>query len=299
MNIGMIGLGQMGEPMALNLLKAGHQLLLCDINASAVERVVVAGQGQAQAIATPKEIAEMAPNYIISMLPSSPHVQEVYLGEQGLLMGKLSIATFFIDCSTIDPKVSRLVREAAGHSGLAMVDAPVSGGTGAAKDGTLTFMVGGTDAEFAQVKPILELMGKNIVHCGPSGNGQVAKVANNMLLAVTMIGVSEAMCLGTQLGMDPTVLAGIINTSSGRCWSSDTYNPYPGVNPNAPASRDYQGGFSNQLMLKDVMLATEAAKAVNQPTPLASLAQVVYQTIYNQGLGDLDFSSVIKLFQKN
>jgi len=174
----------------------------------------------------------------------------------------------------------------------------VSGGTGGAEAGTLTFMVGGDEAEFTRYKNIFNAMGKNIVYCGGSGNGQVAKVANNMLLGISMIGTAEAMSLGVSLGMEPKVLAGIINTSSGRCWSSDTYNPFPGVLENVPASRGYTGGFGSDLMLKDLGLAAEAAKLAKQPIPLGSLAQQIYQTFSLQGNGGLDFSAIINLFRK-
>ena len=179
-----------------------------------------------------------------------------------------------------------------------MLDAPVSGGTGGAQAGTLTFMVGGDEAVFNTNKPFFQQMGKNIFYCGGSGNGQVAKVSNNMLLGISMIATAEAMALGVELGMDPKILANIINTSSGRCWSSDTYNPYPGVLENVPASRGYSGGFGTDLMLKDLGLASEAAKTVKQPVMLGGLATQIYQTFSNLGNGHLDFSAVIQMFKK-
>ncbi|WP_076940418.1 3-hydroxyisobutyrate dehydrogenase, partial [Burkholderia pseudomallei] len=178
-----------------------------------------------------------------------------------------------------------------------LVDAPVSGGTGGAAAGTLTFMVGGDDADYARAKPVLAAMGKNIVHCGATGMGQVAKVCNNLVLGITMAGVSEAMALGASLGIDPKVLAGIINTSTGRCWSSDTYNPYPGVIETAPSSRGYTGGFGTDLMLKDLGLANDAAKQARQPVYLGALAQQLYQTMSSRGDGKLDFSAVIRLYR--
>jgi 3-hydroxyisobutyrate dehydrogenase len=229
------------------------------------------------------------------MLPAAPHVKGVYLGEDGLL-AHVAPHVRLIDSSTIDPMSARQVAEAAAARGNSLIDAPVSGGTGGATAGTLTFMVGGDKADFDAALPVLQAMGKNIVHCGPTGNGQVAKVANNMLLAITMIGTAEAMNLGVSLGMDPAVLAGIINTSSGRNWSSDTYNPYPGVMDNVPASRGYTGGFGTDLMLKDLGLATEAAKQARQPVILGGLAQQLYQTFSSQGNGALDFSAIIKLY---
>jgi 3-hydroxyisobutyrate dehydrogenase len=178
--------------------------------------------------------------------------------------------------------------------GHAVLDAPVSGGTGGAEAATLTFMVGGKTEDFAFAQPILAVMGKNIVHCGAAGNGQVAKIANNMLLGISMIGAAEAMSLGVALGMDPKTLAGVINTSSGRCWSTDTYNPYPGVVEQAPASRGYTGGFGTNLMLKDLGLAVEAARHARQPVMLGAAAQQIYQAFSQQGKGHLDFSAIIQ-----
>ena len=232
MHIGFIGLGNMGAPMAHNLLKAGHQLSVFDLNAAAVENLVGAG---ALPVDSPTAIAQGNAELIITMLPAAPHVKSVYLGENGLIASARA-GVMLIDCSTIDPHSAREVAKAAAEHGNPMLDAPVSGGTGGAAAGTLTFMVGGSDADFDRAQPILAAMGKNIVHCGAAGNGQVAKVANNMLLGISMIGVAEAMALGVALGMDAKTLAGVINTSSGRCWSSDTYNPFPGVLDNVPAS---------------------------------------------------------------
>ncbi|MDX9687062.1 3-hydroxyisobutyrate dehydrogenase [Halopseudomonas formosensis] len=292
MKIGFIGLGNMGGPMARNLLKAGHQLTVSDLSQSAVAGLVEAGATAAASIA---ELARSDVEMIITMLPAAPHVKGVYLGEDGLL-AHVAPHVRLIDSSTIDPMSARQVAEAAAARGNSLIDAPVSGGTGGATAGTLTFMVGGDKADFDAALPVLQAMGKNIVHCGPTGNGQVAKVANNMLLAITMIGTAEAMNLGVSLGMDPAVLAGIINTSSGRNWSSDTYNPYPGVMDNVPASRGYTGGFGTDLMLKDLGLATEAAKQARQPVILGGLAQQLYQTFSSQGNGALDFSAIIKLY---
>ena len=293
MHIGFLGLGNMGGPMAHNLLKAGHQLTVFDLSASAVEGLVKAGASAAKDVAS---LAASDAQVVITMLPAAHHVKGVYLGENGLL-SQIDKGVLLIDSSTIDPMSAREVATAAAAQGNPMIDAPVSGGTGGATAGTLTFMVGGDDAAFAKALPVLEVMGKNIVHCGASGNGQVAKVANNMLLAITMIGTAEAMNLGVSLGMDPKTLAGIINTSSGRCWSSDTYNPYPGVMDGVPASRGYSGGFGTDLMLKDLGLASEAAKQTQQPVILGGLAQQLYQTFSSQGHGHLDFSAIIKLYQ--
>ncbi|MCQ2035092.1 3-hydroxyisobutyrate dehydrogenase [Stutzerimonas kunmingensis] len=295
MHIGFIGLGNMGAPMAHNLLKAGHQLSVFDLNAAAVENLVGAG---ALPVDSPTAIAQGNAELIITMLPAAAHVKSVYLGANGLIASSRA-GVMLIDCSTIDPHSAREVAKAAAEHGNPMLDAPVSGGTSGAAAGTLTFMVGGSDADFDRAQPILAAMGKNIVHCGAAGNGQVAKVANNMLLGISMIGVAEAMALGVALGMDAKTLAGVINTSSGRCWSSDTYNPFPGVLDNVPSSRGYSGGFGSDLMLKDLGLATEAAKQVRQPVILGALAQQLYQSFSAQGHGGLDFSAIINQYRKD
>lgn len=295
MHIGFIGLGNMGAPMAHNLLKAGHQLSVFDLNAAAVENLVGAG---ALPVDSPTAVALGNAELIITMLPAAAHVKSVYLGENRLIASSRA-GVMLIDCSTIDPHSAREVAKAAAEHGNPMLDAPVSGGTGGAAAGTLTFMVGGTDADFDRAQPILAAMGKNIVHCGAAGNGQVAKVANNMLLGISMIGVAEAMALGVALGMDAKTLAGVINTSSGRCWSSDTYNPFPGVLDNVPSSRGYSGGFGSDLMLKDLGLATEAAEQVRQPVILGALAQQLYQSFSAQGHGGLDFSAIINQYRKD
>jgi 3-hydroxyisobutyrate dehydrogenase len=294
MHIGFLGLGNMGGPMARNLLKAGHQVSVFDLSAAAVSALVEAG---AQEATSPAAIARSGVDAVITMLPAAAHVRQVYTGEDGLL-ANLPAGVLLIDSSTIDPMTARDVAAAAAKNGNPMVDAPVSGGTVGAAAGTLTFMVGGSAEHFERAKPILGAMGKNIVHCGDAGNGQVAKVANNMLLGISMIGVAEAMALGVSLGMDAKVLAGIINTSSGRCWASEVNNPFPGVLENAPASRGYSGGFGTDLMLKDLGLASEAAKQVRQPVILGALAQQLYQAFSLQGNGGLDFSSIINLYRK-
>ena len=297
MKIGFIGLGNMGSPMVSNLVKAGHDLVVFDLVEAAVKNLLERHPGKVSAITSPKLLASAGLDLIITMLPASQHVKAVYLGENGLLANAPQ-RTAFIDSSTIDPQAAREVASLAAAQGNVMLDAPVSGGTGGAQAGTLTFMVGGDEADFKKFNDIFNQMGKNIVYCGGSGNGQVAKVANNMLLGISMIGTAEAMSLGVSLGMDPKILAGIINTSSGRCWSSDTYNPFPGVLENAPASHGYTGGFGTDLMLKDLGLAAEAAKLAKQPIPLGSLAQQIYQTFSMQGNGALDFSAIIQLFRK-
>jgi 3-hydroxyisobutyrate dehydrogenase len=293
MKIGFIGLGNMGNPMARNLIKAGHGVKVFDVMPALLEKMVAAGgvaTTSAQACAQDVDV-------LITMLPSSPHVRSVYLGDAGVLAG-VAKTTLLIDSSTIDPQTAREVAGEARKLGVSMVDAPVSGGTGGAEAGTLTFMVGATLEEFERAKPVLMAMGKNIFHCGGEGTGQVAKICNNMMLAIEMIATAEGMALATSLGMDAKVFASIVNTSSGRCWSSDTYNPYPGVFDNAPASRGYTGGFGSDLMLKDLTLVTEAAKSVKQPVLLAASAQQLYQMHSVNGNGALDFSSIIKLYKK-
>ncbi|HHX34138.1 MAG TPA: 3-hydroxyisobutyrate dehydrogenase [Gammaproteobacteria bacterium] len=294
MHIGFLGLGNMGGPMASNLLQAGYQLSVFDLSNSAVSELTEKG---AQGCDSIQALVAAAPDVLISMLPAAAHVKGVYLGSDGLIE-QLSKPTYLIDCSTIDPHSAREVAQVAKDAGHWMLDAPVSGGTAGAQAATLTFMVGGATEDLQQVQPILQAMGKNITHCGASGNGQVAKVANNMLLGISMIGVAEAMALGVALGMDAKVLAGIINTSSGRCWSSEINNPYPDVLENTPASRGYSGGFGSDLMLKDLGLATEAARLSKQPVMLGAAAQQLYQAFSLQGNGNLDFSAIIKLYLK-
>ena len=294
MNIGFVGLGNMGGPMARNLIKAGHQLTVFDVSATAINNF------KSDGVRIANTVVELAKStnleLIITMLPAAQHVKSVYLGASGILEN-VAKGVVLVDSSTIDPLTSREVSSLALQQGNPMLDAPVSGGTGGAQAGTLTFMVGGEVSLFEKLKPVLEQMGKNIVHCGGAGNGQVAKVANNMLLGISMIATAEAMNLGVSLGMDPKVLAGVINTSSGRCWSSEVYNPYPGVVEAAPASRGYSGGFGTDLMLKDLGLATEAAKGAKQTVVLGALAQQMYQLFSCQGNGNLDFSAIIKLNQ--
>jgi 3-hydroxyisobutyrate dehydrogenase len=291
--IAFIGLGHMGAPMAHNLLKAGHALVVYDVVRQNVDALKAAG---ATAATSAKHAASQG-ELVITMLPSSPHVKAVYLGPDGVLAGAAP-GVRLVDSSTIDPHTAREVAVKATEHGNPMADAPVSGGTGGAEAGTLTFMVGASTELFEKIKPVLAQMGKNIVHCGASGNGQVAKICNNMLLAISMIGVSEAMNLGVALGIDPKVLAGVINTSSGRCWSSDTYNPFPGVMDNVPAARGYTGGFGTDLMLKDLGLAAEAARQSKQAVILGAMAQQLYQAFSAQGAGGLDFSAIINLYKK-
>jgi 3-hydroxyisobutyrate dehydrogenase len=293
MKIGFIGLGHMGNPMARNLLKHAHTLKVFDVVPELAKKLADIGCEEA---ASPTDCAQGV-DMVITMLPSSPHMRSVYAGADENVFAGAAPGTLLIDCSTIDPHTARDVAFDAMAKKLRMIDAPVSGGTGGAEAGTLTFMVGGEMADFEKAKPILECMGKNIVHCGGIGNGQVAKICNNMMLAIEMIATAEGMSLAAKLGMDPKVFAKIANSSSGRCWSSDTYNPYPGVIDSAPASRGYAGGFGSDLMLKDLTLVTEAAKAARQPVMLGAAAQQLYQMHSSMGNGALDFSSIIKLYK--
>ncbi|MBF8658584.1 3-hydroxyisobutyrate dehydrogenase [Pseudomonas putida] len=293
MRIAFIGLGNMGAPMARNLIKAGHHLALFDLNKEVLAELGALG---GQVSASPREaVAES--DLVITMLPAAAHVRSVYLDDDGVLAG-IRAGTPTVDCSTIDPQTAREVSKAAAAKGVDMGDAPVSGGTGGAAAGTLTFMVGASDALFAALKPVLGHMGRNIVHCGEVGTGQIAKICNNLLLGISMIGVSEAMALGNALGIDTQVLAGIINSSTGRCWSSDTYNPWPGVIDTAPSSRGYTGGFGAELMLKDLGLATEAARQARQPVILGAVAQQLYQAMSLRGEGGKDFSAIIEAYRK-
>ena len=289
--IAFIGLGHMGLPMARNLLNAGHTLSVFDLVASAVNELAAQGARAASSAADAVSSAEV----VISMLPASRHVEGLYLGDAGLLR-VITPGSLVLECSTIAPEAARKVHQAAAARGIALLDAPVSGGTAGAAAGTLTFMVGGDAATLERARPILANMGKNIFHAGPEGAGQVAKVCNNQLLAVHMIGTAEAMALGVANGLDPATLAEIMRQSSGGNWSLEKYNPWPGVMPNAPASKDYRDGFAAELMAKDLGLAQEAAQATASSTPMGALALQLYRLLLKQGQGKLDFSAVQKLF---
>jgi len=293
MNIAFIGLGNMGAPMARNLLKAGHSLNLFDLNQSILAELAALG---GHISTSPREAAQ-GTELVITMLPAAAHVRSVWLGEDGVLAG-IGAGVPAVDCSTIDPQTARDVAAAAAKQGVQMADAPVSGGTGGAQAGTLTLMVGAPQALFDTLHPVLEQMGRNIVHCGDVGTGQVAKICNNLLLGISMVGVSEAMALGAALGIDSEVLAGVINSSTGRCWSSEVYNPWPGIVETAPASRGYTGGFGAELMLKDLGLATEAARQAHQPVVMGAVAQQLYQAMSLRGEGGKDFSAIINSYRK-
>lgn len=290
--IAFIGLGNMGGPMAQNLLNAGHALRVYDLVPDALATAKAAG---ASVAANPADAVSGA-EVVISMLPASRHVEALYLGADGLIAA-IAPGTLVIDCSTIAPASSRKVAEAAQARGLSFLDAPVSGGTAGATAGTLTFIVGGDAEALQRARPLLEKMGKNIFHAGSHGAGQVAKIANNMLLAIHMAGTAEALALGVANGLDPTVLSEIMSKSSGRNWSLEVYNPWPGVQENVPAARGYGGGFGAALMLKDLGLATEASVASGSAIPLGELARNLYQ-LHCQQSAALDFSSIVQLYRK-
>ncbi|CAL8364260.1 unnamed protein product, partial [Arctogadus glacialis] len=245
---------------------------------------------------TPADVAEKA-DRILTMLPSSPNVIEVYTGANGILK-KVKKGTLLIDSSTIDPAVSREMAVAAEKMGAVFMDAPVSGGVGAASLAKLTFMVGGPKEEYQAAEELLTCMGANVVYCGPVGTGQAAKICNNMLLAIGMIGTAETMNLGIRLGLDPKLLAQILNMSSGRCWSSDSYNPVPGVMEGVPSGNNYQGGFGTTLMAKDLGLAQSTATNTKTPVPLGSLAHQIYRVMCARGYANKDFSSVFQFLRE-
>jgi 3-hydroxyisobutyrate dehydrogenase len=292
--IAFIGLGNMGGPMAANLLKAGHTLQVFDLSPDAVAHAVAAGATAASGAST----AVAGADIVISMLPASRHVEGLYLGEDGLL-AHIAPGALVIDCSTIAPASAQKVANAAAARGLAMLDAPVSGGTAGATAGTLTFIVGGDAAVLDRARPVLAAMGKNIFHVGASGAGQVAKLCNNMALGVIMAVTGEALALGVAHGLDPAVLSQMMAVSTSRSWATEVCNPWPGVLENAPATRGYTGGFGNDLMLKDLGLAAEAAMGVGASIPLGELARNLYAMNSRAGHGALDFSSVVKLVARD
>ena len=293
MKIAFIGLGHMGGPMAHNLHKAGHEVRAFDLSAPARDKMAADGVPVAADAAAAVQGAQV----VISMLPASQHVEGLFLGA-GNLLAQLPAGTLVIDCSTIAAATSRKVAEAAQARGVDFIDAPVSGGTGGAIAGTLTFMVGGEAAVLERARPVLEKMGANIFHAGAVGAGQTAKICNNMLLGILMVGTSEAIALGVANGLDPQVLSEIMRRSSGGNWALEKYNPFPGVMDTAPASKGYAGGFGTDLMLKDLGLAQESALAAQASTPLGGLARALYATHSMAGHGGEDFSSVIKMLQK-
>jgi 3-hydroxyisobutyrate dehydrogenase len=287
--IGFVGLGNMGLPMAQNLIKAGHQVEGVDLNPASIEKLKAAG-------GTSVEFAKVAAaraDVVITMLPAGKHVRDVYMGVGGIIENA-NPGTLLIDCSTIDVETAREVASAAEARGLLMLDAPVSGGVGGAAAGTLTFMVGGSMQAFTRAQSILEKMGKTIVHAGGAGTGQAAKICNNMILGISMIAVSEAFVLAETLGLDHQKLFDISSKSSGQCWSMTSYCPVPGPVPASPANRDYQAGFTAAMMLKDLKLAQEAARASGVKTPLGENAERIYSSYAASGEAGRDFSGIIR-----
>ena len=289
--IGFVGLGNMGGHMARNLVSAGHEVKVFDLVADLMAGVEGA-QPQDSAAASASDV-----EFFISMLPAGRHVAGLYGGDDGIIAA-VGADTLLIDCSTIDPPTARSVAEQDADRGLAMLDAPVSGGTAGAQAGTLSFIVGGEAAAFARARELLEVMGSNIFHAGDSGAGQIAKVCNNMLLAVLMAGTAEALALGVNNGLDPAVLSEVMKQSSGGNWSLNVYNPYPGVMDGVPASRGYEGGFLVDLMTKDLGLAMDTAEQSRSSVPMGALAKNLYR-VHEQlhDAGGLDFSSIQWLFK--
>ena len=287
--IGFIGLGNMGLPMAQNLVKSGHAVTGFDLSEYAAERLAVGGGRRANSLLDACGNAEI----VITMLPAGEQVRDVYLGAQGVLAAAAA-ETLLIDCSTIDVATAREVASEAEGRGLAMIDAPVSGGVSGAQAASLTFMVGGPVEAFRRARPVLEKMGKTIVHAGGAGNGQAAKICNNMILGISMIAVSEAFLLAEKLGLDAQKLFEISSKSSGQCWSLTSYCPVPGPVPSSPANRGYKAGFTAAMMLKDLHLAQAAARAALVATPLGAGAAAVYERFVDGNGGSDDFSGIIR-----
>jgi 3-hydroxyisobutyrate dehydrogenase len=292
-DIGFIGLGNMGAPMAANLLKAGHRVTGFDIVRGPAEALATRGGRAAGSAAE----AAAAGEILITMLPAGPQVRSVYLGEGGVLANARG-AALLIDCSTIDVETARAVAAAAKEARFDMLDAPVSGGVAGAEAASLTFMVGGDAEIFARAQPVLAAMGRTIVHAGPAGNGQAAKICNNMILGVSMIAVCEAFALADRLGLEAQTLFDISTKSSGQCWALTSYCPVPGPVPASPANRDYAPGFTAAMMLKDLRLAQQAAGATAAATPLGASAANLYQLFVDDGAGGLDFSGIYRFIGK-
>ena len=290
--IGFLGLGNMGMPMAQNLLKAGHAVAGFDVVAASLDKLNAAGGTAAASVAQACAGAEV----VITMLPAVQQVRDVYLDPQGVI-ARVAPGTLLIDSSTIDVDTARAVSAAAEARGLAMLDAPVSGGIAGAHAASLTFMVGGSAAAFGRARPILEQMGKTIVHAGPAGNGQAAKICNNMILGVSMIAVSEAFLLAEKLGLEAQTLFDISSKSSGQCWSLTSYCPVPGPVPASPANRDYQAGFTAAMMLKDLKLSQDAAAAASAATPMGAQAAALYEDYCGRGEAGKDFSGIIRMLR--
>jgi 3-hydroxyisobutyrate dehydrogenase len=288
MKIGFIGLGNMGGGMAANLVKAGHDVAAFDLSDAALARAVNAGcSASASAAAAVKGV-----DAVVTMLPAGQHVRTVYAEA---VFGSVAKDTLLLDCSTIDVASAKSVSADAAAHGLAMLDAPVSGGIAAANGGTLTFMVGGTAEAFARGESVLQAMGKVVIHAGGAGAGQAAKICNNMLLGASMVATAEAFVLAQKLGLDAQTFFDISSKASGQCWSMTSYCPVPGPVPTAPSNRDYEGGFAAALMLKDLKLAVEAAQSVGASVPMGAQAEALYQMFTGLGGAGKDFSAVIKL----
>ncbi len=287
--IAFIGLGNMGSGMAANLVKADHAVRAFDLNPDAVAKLVE--QGAKAAASVPEAVA--GADVVVTMLPAGPHVKSVYLGEDGVLANTHDKAVL-IDCSTIDVATAREVAEAVTAKGVAFVDAPVSGGVAAAEAGTLTFMVGGPDAVFECAESILQAMGKAVIHAGDHGAGQAAKICNNMMLAIHMLGTCEAMNMALGLGLDPQRFYDIASKASGQSWSLTSYCPVPGPVPAAPSNRDYTPGFAAPMMLKDIKLAMGTAQSLGANTPMGAQAEDIYERFVAEGGEHMDFSGVIK-----
>lgn len=290
-DIGFIGLGNMGGPMAANLVKAGHRVAGFDVVPAALEAAVAQG---VTAIGSAREAA--AAPVVITMLPAGRQVREVYTGENGIIEAAPE-AALLIDCSTIDVATAREVHGAAAAAGRAMLDAPVSGGVAGAAAGTLTFMAGGAAEAVARAKPVLEAMGRTIVHAGGPGNGQAAKVCNNMILGISMIAVAEAFSLGEKLGLDAKTFFDITSKASGSCWAMLNHLPVPGIVETSAANRDFKPGFAAAMMVKDMTLSQEAASQAGAATPLGAAATALYTEFVQSGHGDLDYSAIIRMIR--
>jgi 3-hydroxyisobutyrate dehydrogenase len=284
--IAFIGLGNMGGPMAANLVKAGHKVIAYDL----VEASCDQARSDGAAIADSAAAAAKGADVVITMLPAGKHVRSVWKD----VVPAMGRGAVIIDCSTIDVESAKQAHELAAKHGLDSIDAPVSGGTAGARAATLTFMCGGEEKAFAAAKPILENVGKKIVHCGGAGAGQAAKICNNMILGISMIAVSEAFALAEKLGLSHQALFDVASTSSGQCWSLTSYCPVPGMVPTSPANNDYKPGFAAALMVKDLTLAQEAANAMGAATPLGKHAQEIYRQFEAAGHGGVDFSGIIR-----
>lgn len=283
MKIGFIGLGNMGAPMAANLVAAGHDVIGFD----------TATRPEGLTMADHAADAASGADVVITMLPSGPILRAVAMQ----IIPVMEAGAVFLDCSTVDVESARAVAGLAGDAGVLALDAPVSGGIGGAAAGTLTFMVGGSDAAFQIASPLFDVMGQKAVHCGPSGNGQAAKICNNMILGATMAATCEAFALADKLGLDRQAMFDVVSTSSGYSWSMNVYCPAPGIGPQSPADNDYKPGFASELMLKDLRLSQHAAEAVGADTPMGRLARDLYaQFVEGEGRAGVDFSALLPWF---